>query len=212
MQNKFKLSLHLSIGILLSTYLNLAWAEDNSTANVTASEPTQVTWYACPLANNHVSYTTKPLDVHCQIAKHPPTDGDNLKKYSLENQNAPGLEQLQRLWYSAEFGRDGDLMKTPPAPKIGILLRQQMPKSEASPKIKNNQSTVPAKIIIVPKPTPKQLVQRDIVSEQRALAAAQQQLRQAQKQGVAVQIQRWQQNVNDRQANIRVLRQELNRY
>lgn len=212
MQNKFKLSLHLSLGILLSTYLNLAWAEDNSTATVTASEPIQVTWYACPLANNHVSYTTKPLDVHCQIAKHPPTDGDNLKKYSLENQNATGLEQLQRLWYSAEFGRDGDLMKTPPAPKIGILLRQQMPKSEASPKIKNNQSTVPAKIIIVPKPTPKQLVQRDIVSEQRALAAAQQQLRQAQKQGIAAQIQRWQQNVNDRQASIRVLKQELNRY
>lgn len=212
MQNKLKFSLSLSLGILWSTYLNPVWAENNSTANVTASEPTQVTWYACPLANNHVSYTTKPLDVHCQIAKHPPTDSDNLKKYSLENQNAPGLEQLQRLWYSAEFGREGDLMKTPPIPKIGILLRQQIPKTDASPKIKNNQPTVPAKIIVVPKRTPKQLVQRDIVSEQRALAAAQQQLRQAQKQGITAQIQRWQQNVNDRQANIRVLKQELSRY
>lgn len=209
MQNKFRLGFYLSICVLLSGYLNPVWAEDKPAA-IMASEPVPVIWYACPLANNHVSYTTKPLDVQCQIAKHPPTDSDDLKKHSLENQNAPGLEQLQRLWYSAEFGRDSDLMKIPPTPKIGILLRQQTPKPDIATAIKNKN--VPAKIIVVPKLTPKQLVQRDIASEQRALVTAQQQLRQAQKQGIVAQIQRWQQNVTDRQANIRVLKQELSRY
>ncbi|PIT53740.1 hypothetical protein BHC44_05500 [Snodgrassella alvi] len=213
MQNKFRLGLYFSACVLLSSYLNPVWAEDKTAASV-ASEPAPITWYACPLANNHVSYTTKPLDVQCQIAKHPPTDSDDLKKHSLENQNAPGLEQLQRLWYSAEFGRDSDLMKVPPTPKMGIFLRQQTPKPDTATAIKNknNAATVPAKIIVVPKLTPKQLVQRDITSEQRALATAQQQLRRAQKQGIVAQIQRWQQNVTDRQANIRVLKQELSRY
>jgi len=73
-------------------------------------------------------------------------------------------------------------------------------------------ATVPAKIITIPKLTPKQLVQRDIASEQNALTIAQQKLRQAQKQGATAQIQRWQQNITDRQANIRVLKQELSRY
>ena len=56
------------------------------------------------------------------------------------------------------------------------------------------------------------MIQRDINSEQRALVLAQKQLSQAQKRGSAIQIQRWQQNVTDRQANIRVLKQELSRY
>jgi hypothetical protein len=215
MQNKFGRGLYLSACVLLSGYSNSVWAEDKTTTTSAASEPVPVvTWYACPLANNHVSYTTKPLDVQCQIAKHPPTESDDLKKHSLENQNAPGLEQLQRLWYSAEFGRDGDLMKIPATPKIGILLRQHTPKPDTVTAIKNknNVATIPAKIIVVPKLTPKQLVQRDIASEQRALMAAQQQLHQAQKKGIVAQIQRWQQNVTDRQANIRVLKQELSRY
>ena len=105
-------------------------------------------------------------------------------------------------------------MKTPASPKIGISLRQQAPKPETVTMIrnKNNMATVPAKIITIPKLTPKQLVQRDIASEQNALTIAQQKLRQAQKQGATAQIQRWQQNITDRQANIRVLKQELSRY
>ncbi|ORF03318.1 hypothetical protein ABX014_20430 [Snodgrassella alvi] len=214
MQNKFRFSFYFIICLLFFSAMDVVWAEDTTAAVSTANEPKSVVWYACPLANNHVSYTTKPLDVQCQIAKYPPADDDNLKKYSLENQNAPGLEQLQRLWYSAEFGRDNDLMKTPASPKIGISLRQQAPKPETVTMIrnKNNMVTVPAKIITIPKLTPKQLVQRDIASEQNALTIAQQKLRQAQKQGATAQIQRWQQNITDRQANIRVLKQELSRY
>ncbi|OOX80356.1 hypothetical protein BGH94_02130 [Snodgrassella alvi] len=214
MQNKFRFSFYFIICLLFFSDMDVVWAEDTTAAVSTANEPKSVVWYACPLANNHVSYTTKPLDVQCQIAKYPPADDDNLKKYSLENQNAPGLEQLQRLWYSAEFGRDNDLMKTPASPKIGISLRQQAPKPETVTMIrnKNNMVTVPAKIITIPKLTPKQLVQRDIASEQNALTIAQQKLRQAQKQGATAQIQRWQQNITDRQANIRVLKQELSRY
>lgn len=214
MQNKFRFSFYFIICLLFFSDMDVVWAEDTTAAVSTASEPKSMVWYACPLANNHVSYTTKPLDVQCQIAKYPPADDDNLKKYSLENQNAPGLEQLQRLWYSAEFGRDSDLMKTPASPKIGISLRQQPPKPETVTMIrnKNSMATVPAKIITIPKLTPKQLVQRDIASEQNALTIAQQKLRQAQKQGATAQIQRWQQNITDRQANIRVLKQELSRY
>lgn len=188
----------------------LAWADEQSETK-TANETEAVIWYACPLINNHVSYTTSPLDVHCQVAKHPPTDDSDIKVRLLENINVPRFEELQRLWYSAEFGQDSDLMKVSPAPKLGIHLRQLEANKINSRNLTRNV-VIPAKIIVPPKLTPKQLVQRDINNEQRALAMAQKQLAEAKKRGSSVQIQRWQQNVTDRQANIRVLKQELSRY
>lgn len=199
---------------LLIGLSNFVWAEDKPEEQIKsegASEPEQLIWYACPLQNNHVSYTTSPLDVNCQVAKHPPADASDIKARSLDRVNIPRLEELQRLWYSAEFGRDGDLMKVPPTPKLGVHLRQQETNKNFG-KYPNKNVVIPAKIIVPPKLTPKQLVQRDINSEQRALAIAQKKLDLAKKRGVAVQIQKWQQNVTDRLTNIRVLKQELSRY
>lgn len=201
---------------LLLSLTGLVWADEMSIEQVpqeavSASDANPVIWYACPLLNNHVNYTTSPLDVQCQVAKHPPADSNDIKVRSLEKINVPSLEQLQRLWYSAEFGQNSDLMKVPSIPKLGIHLRQQDANKINGGVIRKNKA-IPAKIITPPKLTPKQMIQRDINSEQRALVLAQKQLSQAQKRGSAIQIQRWQQNVTDRQANIRVLKQELSRY
>ena len=205
----------ISTFFLLLSLTGLVWADETSTEEVpqavSASDTKPVIWYACPLSNNHVSYTTSPLDVQCQVAKHPPVDSNDIKVRSLEKMNVPRLEQLQRLWYSAEFGQNSDLMKVPSTPKLGVHLRQQDANKINGGGIRKNVA-FPAKIIIPPKLTPKQMVQRDINSEQRALAVALKQLSQAKKRGSAIQIQRWQQNVTDRQANIRVLKQELSRY
>lgn len=205
----------INILFLLLSLTGLVWADETSTEEVpqavSASDTKPVIWYACPLSNNHVSYTTSPLDVQCQVAKHPPVDSNDIKVRSLEKMNVPRLEQLQRLWYSAEFGQNSDLMKVPSTPKLGVHLRQQDANKINGGGIRKNVA-IPAKIIIPPKLTPKQMVQRDINSEQRALAVALKQLSQAKKRGSAIQIQRWQQNVTDRQANIRVLKQELSRY
>ena len=205
----------ISTFFLLLSLTGLVWADETSTEEVpqavSASDTKPVIWYACPLSNNHVSYTTSPLDVQCQVAKHPPVDSNDIKVRSLEKMNVPRLEQLQRLWYSAEFGQNSDLMKVPYTPKLGVHLRQQDANKINGGGIRKNVA-IPAKIIIPPKLTPKQMVQRDINSEQRALAVALKQLSQAKKRGSAIQIQRWQQNVTDRQANIRVLKQELSRY
>jgi len=205
----------ISTFFLLLSLTGLVWADETSTEEVpqavSASDTKPVIWYACPLSNNHVSYTTSPLDVQCQVAKHPPVDSNDIKVRSLEKMNVPRLEQLQRLWYSAEFGQNSDLMKVPSTPKLGVYLRQQDANKINGGGIRKNVA-IPAKIIIPPKLTPKQMVQRDINSEQRALAVALKQLSQAKKRGSAIQIQRWQQNVTDRQANIRVLKQELSRY
>ena len=205
----------ISTFFLLLSLTGLVWADETSTEEVpqavSASDTKPVIWYACPLSNNNVSYTTSPLDVQCQVAKHPPVDSNDIKVRSLEKMNVPRLEQLQRLWYSAEFGQNSDLMKVPSTPKLGVHLRQQDANKINGGGIRKNVA-IPAKIIIPPKLTPKQMVQRDINSEQRALAVALKQLSQAKKRGSAIQIQRWQQNVTDRQANIRVLKQELSRY
>ena len=205
----------ISTFFLLLSLTGLVWADETSTEEVpqavSASDTKPVIWYACPLSNNHVSYTTSPLDVQCQVAKHPPVDSNDIRVRSLEKMNVPRLEQLQRLWYSAEFGQNSDLMKVPSTPKLGVHLRQQDANKINGGGIRKNVA-IPAKIIIPPKLTPKQMVQRDINSEQRALAVALKQLSQAKKRGSAIQIQRWQQNVTDRQANIRVLKQELSRY
>ena len=205
----------ISTFFLLLSLNGLVWADETSTEEVpqavSASDTKPVIWYACPLSNSHVSYTTSPLDVQCQVAKHPPVDSNDIKVRSLEKMNVPRLEQLQRLWYSAEFGQNSDLMKVPSTPKLGVHLRQQDANKINGGGIRKNVA-IPAKIIIPPKLTPKQMVQRDINSEQRALAVALKQLSQAKKRGSAIQIQRWQQNVTDRQANIRVLKQELSRY
>lgn len=211
MRINFKFKCKISVLLLQFSYCCIAWADEEPSQINTASDTAAVTWYACPLLNNHVSYTTSPLDVHCQVAKHPPINSSDIKVRSLENFNVPRLEQLQRLWYSAEFGQDSDLIKAPLTPKLGIRIRQQVPNKINVGTI-NKNFVIPAKIIVPPKLTPKQLVQRDIKSEQRALTIAQKQLEQAKKRGVAIQIQRWQQNVSDRQINIRVLKQELNRY
>lgn len=193
---------------LIGISSRLVWAD-----SVHESEkPEAPRWYACPVAAERVIYTTEPQDVQCQIALYPPADKSDLKSRSLDIQNSSGIEQLQRLWYSAEFSHDRELNSHTivSIPKIGIHLRQS-PAILPTGKPERTASIAPVKP--QPKPlTPRQLVQRDIQKEQIALNSAQQQLKQAQKQANSTQIQHWQENIASRIANIRVLKQELRRY
>lgn len=106
MQNKFRFSFYFIICLLFFSDMDVVWAEDTTASVSTASEPKSVVWYACPLANNHVSYTTKPLDVQCQIAKYPPADDDNLK-------NILWKIRMLRVWSNCSvFGTALNLDKT----------------------------------------------------------------------------------------------------
>lgn len=168
-------------------------------------------WYACPIDNQRVVYTTIPRDVHCQIAHYPPTDDQDIKNRQLSKQNSAGLEQLQRLWYDSEFINNYDIEVKTPLPKISVNLRQQ---SQPSSSRQKSSVKIPISMMITqPKRlTPKQLIQRDINSEQKALIIAQQKLHQAKKQKNEKQIKDWQENIDNRQATIQVLKRELRQY
>ncbi|WP_156471533.1 hypothetical protein [Snodgrassella sp. CFCC 13594] len=165
-------------------------------------------WYACPIGEARAAYTTQPLDVLCQKAKHPPV-------VTVGQLAAEGNEALQRLWYEAEFGRAGDLTVLSKPVKIpDAHLRQASPLPVTKTTLRQTSVPVvrPARVVAPPKPlTPKQLIQRDISKEQRALAATQTQLKIAQNQGNTQKAWKLRQSVADRQNNIRALKQELQR-
>lgn len=180
-----------------------AVAEDNA-ASASGAPVAAVQWYACPAGEKQAVYTTQPLDVLCQKAKHPPV-------VTVGQTAAAGNEALQRLWYEAEFGSAGDVAILPK--QIGmpaVHLRQPSGQAVMTKTTLRHMPVPPVRIVAPPKPlTPRQLIQRDISKEQRALTAAQAQLKAAQLSGNTQRIRQWRQSVADRQNNIRALKQEL---
>lgn len=164
----------------------------------TANSPiswAQTTLYACPVGKDEAVYASEPLSVDCQPAKR--QQGDALE--------ASTTTVAKRLWYQHEFGSENDITVLPrqSAPKMAIRLRRPQPAKVA-----------PAAVRIPPpaKPlSPRQLIQRDIANEQRALNRERQQWQQARQQGNSSRASSLQQAIADREANIRALQQELGR-
>ena len=145
--------------------------------------------YVCPDASGAAVYASEPSSVECQPAQ------------------ALGATQdkaAQQLWQAGALPAMDDVRVLPrqSAPPLQIRLRRTAPKA----------APAPARVAPPPKPlTPKQLIQRDIAAEQRALSREKQQLQQAQQQGNTASIPALRQTVADREANIRALQQELGR-
>lgn len=199
-------------GILLMCCWLLPGSEavaDSVSAPVSAAARPPQQWYACPQGEKRAVYVTQPVDVRCQPARQPPQQNE---LDSIHSDN----EDLQRLWYMREFAYEQDVtVLSKSAPPVNVHLRQQTPEPRAAsaPVKRAAPVSVPVRKIVPPRPlTPKQLIQRDLAKEQRALSVARQQWQQARKQANAAKVKQWQQNISDRQANIQALRQELNRY
>ncbi len=184
---------------LLALWPLLAAGEPAS-APQAASEPVEAPLYVCPTGEKEAVYAAEPVRVECQPAKHRPPPA-----VLAQNQNP----DLRRLWYQQEFGSgsSGDVNVLPRTPPQTVHLRQQPAKSAV-----RIRKAAPVRAAPPPKPpTPRQLIERDIASEQRALQQTRSQWQQAQRQGNHSRAQALQRAIADREANIRALQQELSR-
>ena len=147
--------------------------------------------YVCPDANGAAVYASEPFSVECQPAQALGASQDQAAQQLWQGGTLPAMDDVRVL----------PRQSTPP---LQIRLRRTAPAPKAAP--------APARVAPPPKPlTPKQLIQRDIAAEQRALNREKQQLQQAQQQGNTARARTLQQTVADREANIRALQQELAR-
>lgn len=157
--------------------------------------PAQSLLYACPSGQGEAVYASEPLSVDCQPAKRAP---------EASVLAAAQSDALRRLWYQNEFSGMNDVrvLSRESTPALKIHLRYQ-----PLPQPARRVATTPP-----PKPmTPKQLIQRDIGNERRALNRTRQLLQQAQQQGNGERMRALRQDAVDREASIRALQQELDR-
>lgn len=160
---------------------SLCWAAFAAAAT-TAPPPL----YLCP-QDGHMVAASEPVSVECQPM--PPQAASAIA--------VGGTLPFQRMDDVHVQPRQSDKVK------VAVHLRNAPPKAP----VRRSSVRLPPP----PPPTPKQLIQRDINAEERALAAAQRQLQQAQRQNDGPKARRLQQAVADREANIRALKQELQR-
>lgn len=154
--------------------------------------------YICRLGNKAVytSYPHKLPKGQCQKSAMEPVDAVAASDAAAQTEEADPIRQL---WYDLEFGNIDNNIKishpepvtTPPAVRGGAALASLPP----------------------PKPpTRRQLVERDIAAEKKALAAAQAELHAAQAAKQYGRINRINLHISDRLQNIRALETELQRY
>lgn len=171
---------------------SLCWllAAAAQTVTPAASEPAAPPappQYLCPQDGRMVA-ASEPVSVECQPM--PPQAASAVA--------AGGLLPFQRMDDVYVQPRQSDKVK------VEVHLRNAPPKAP----VRRSSVRLPPP---PPPPTPKQLIQRDIAAEERALATAQRQLQQARQQKDSAKERRLQQAVADRQANIQALKQELQR-
>ena len=142
--------------------------------------------YLCPQDGRMVA-ASEPASVECQPM---PTQADTVA--------AGGVLPFERMDDVYVQPRQSDKVK------VEVHLRNAPPKAP----VRRSSVRLPPP---PPPPTPKQLIQRDIAAEERALSTAQRQLQQARQQNDGTKARRLQQAVSDREANIQALKQELQR-
>ncbi|MCP2041430.1 hypothetical protein L1281_002030 [Neisseria sp. HSC-16F19] len=157
--------------------------------------------YICRLGNKAVytSYPQKLPKGQCQKSAMEPVDAVSASDAAASDPDA--ADPISQLWYDLEFGNiDNNIKISHPEPIV-------------TPPAARGGSGVNTALLPPPKPpTRRQLVERDIAAEKKALAAAQAELAAAQAAKQYGRINRINLNISDRLQNIRALETELQRY
>lgn len=119
-------------------------------------------------------------------------------------------QELAKIWQAAEAEAEaGDVQVLP---SMQVILRQQQ-EAAAKPAVSTSIRRPPPRYVPPPKPpTRRELVERDIRREERALAREESELAAARLSRNAERIRRLNQTVNERRSGLRALREELRRY
>ena len=162
-----------------------------------AAEPV----YICRLGNKAVytSYPQKLPKGQCQKSAMEPVDAASASDSAASNPEA--ADPISQLWYDLEFGNiDNNIKISHPEPVA------------APPEVRSGSGAHTAMSPPPKPPTRRQLVERDIAAEKKALVEAQTELAAAQAAKQQGRIKRIQLTISDRQQNIRALETELQRY
>lgn len=118
-------------------------------------------------------------------------------------------QELAKIWQAAE-AEAGDVQVLP---SMQVILRQQQQQTAAKPALSTSIRRPPPRYVPPPKPpSRRELVERDIRREERALAREESELAAARLSRNAERIRRLSQTVNERRSGLRALREELRRY
>ena len=183
--------------------------------------PVQAAIYICP-ENGQAVFSSVKTSPSCQESK---MDGISEEMPSAaaasEVQVDPQSDTITQIWDNSELGSYDDVKILPTTrkpeadTKINVKLRNGTQDNKEASQIKKPRIPAPviAPIVAVPKPKPqltrKQILQNEIRNEQSALTRAQSRLEAAKKSGNSAAITQLQRAVNDREANIRAIRNEM---
>lgn len=177
--------------------------------------------YICRMEGKAV-FSTQKLNSSCTVSQ---MDGisDHLE-VQASVASEPVADPIGKIWETEQFGSYNDIKIIPSArdttvtntaeaanPKVNVKLRNQ----QVQTAVRNSRPRQPAPVIAAPPPKPqlsrKQILQSEIRNEKAALVRAQAQLNVAKRKGAAVRVQQLQQQIRDREANIRAIESEMKR-